>query len=322
MDGNGLGTLHGYHVDGQFGLPTLVVSLGDTIEITLQNDTFEAMGLHPHGVAYDQDNDGVSRVADPGGSVTYTWRATEGVGTFPYHSHQMDAAGYEYQAEAGVLGAIVVLDPAERPPDRMVTYLMTALYEPWTEAATGNPEPVDERDADGSNRVMAARTPPSDADEPLHLPGPRIEPGELDGHARSWAAAGHDTGGGATDTGGHAHGSGTGTLGTHNHALVVQTVGGEGWTATDTRESNVHAAKLGETVRMNVISFGSEFHTFHLHGHTWEDPGTGQVTDSVTVGPGTAYHLTLDPLDNPGRWNVHCHVESHSHSMSAWMDVD
>ena len=103
--------------------------------------------------------------------------------------------------------------------------------------------------------------------------------------------------------------------------MVVQTVSGEGWLQTDTRESNVHEANLGDTVRMNVISFGTDFHTFHLHGDTWKDPGTGMTTDSVTVGPGTAYYFTLAPLDNPGVWNVHCHVESHNHSMSAWMDV-
>ena len=64
MAGTGLGALHGYHVDGQFGLPTLVAELGDTVEITLQNDTFEAMGLHPHGVRYDSTTT-ASRASPP-----------------------------------------------------------------------------------------------------------------------------------------------------------------------------------------------------------------------------------------------------------------
>lgn len=292
MDGNVAGTVHGYHVDGQFGLPTLVVNRGDTIVITLQNDTFEAMGLHPHGVRYDKDNDGVERVAAPGESVTYTWEATEGAGNFLYHSHQMDASGYEYQAEAGVLGALVVLDPAEPPPDRMLTYLLMSAYEPWTEAASGTSTPAEEREPGGIPTRTALPPPP---------------------------AGTHDTGGGDTS---HAHGSGGGTLGTHNHTLVTQVVSGEGWLRTDTRESGVAEVAMGETLRVNLVSFGSEFHTFHLHGHTWTDPGTGLTLDTVAVGPGEGYGFTLPALDNPGRWNVHCHVESHNHSMWAWLDVN
>jgi FtsP/CotA-like multicopper oxidase with cupredoxin domain len=347
MAGTGLGALHGYHVDGQFGLPTLVAELGDTVEITLQNDTFEAMGLHPHGVRYDIDNDGISRLAAPGESVTYTWYATEGTGTFPYHSHEMDSAGYEYQAEAGILGALVVLDPKEPAPDAMVTYLMMAAYEPWTDAETGTPTVVEEQSPSGT-LPAAARGPTGSgplgpvASTPTLGPlssdpsedgcggegGPRIEPDDRDtepgvprddGHASGT----HDTSGTTDTSSAHGHGgSGGSTLGTHNHMLVVQTVSGAGWLQTDTRESNVSAAPAGASLRVNVVSFGTEFHTFHMHGYTWTDPGTDQVTDSVTVGPGTAYGFTIDALDNPGLWNIHCHVESHTHSMTAWMDVE
>jgi FtsP/CotA-like multicopper oxidase with cupredoxin domain len=351
MDGTGVGTLHGYFVDGQFGLPTLVVNLGDTIEITLQNDTFEAMGLHAHGVRYDEDNDGVTRVAAPGQSTTYTWSATEGVGNFLYHSHQMDAEMYEYQAEAGILGALVVLDPTEPLPANMVTYLLMAAYEPWTEAASGAPEQVEEEPRSGAEaggeRSSDAR-PESGGAESSSVDAP---PGRLDAapacdsevvvtvtaeeeeepsalpNVVAMAAGGHeavDTGSethGGADTGGHG-GTGGGTMGEHNHTMVVQSVSGNGWLNTETHESAVARAPLGESLRVNVVSFGSEFHTFTMHGYTWKDPGTGLTTDSVTIGPGTAYGFTLDELDNPGTWSVHCHVGSHNHQMSTWLVVE
>lgn len=338
MNGTAAGSLHGYHVDGQFGLPTLAVELGDTIEITLHNDTFESMGLHPHGVHYDKDNDGVERIAAPGESVTYTWQATEGVGTFLYHSHQMDANMYEYQAEAGILGALVVLDPREPAPDSMVTYLMMAAYEPWTEAATGtNTTQVEEQEPSGTQTNSAKGVTPKQGGDvvldPLGEAAPACsssadirvvadeEDEAFDLAEPTGLGDGTHTGGDTADTASHHGGTGGSTLGTHNHTLVVQTVSGAGWLATDTRESAISQATIGNSLRVNVVSFGSEFHTFHLHGYTWKDPGTGMTTDSVTVGPGTAYGFELDELDNPGSWNVHCHVESHNHSMSAWLEV-
>lgn len=334
MDGTSAGTLHGYHVDGQFGLPTVAVHLGDTIEITLHNETVEPMGLHPHGVHYDKANDGVERVAAPGDSITYTWQATEGAGTFLYHSHQMDAMMYEYQAEAGILGALVVLDPREAAPDSMVTYLLMAAYEPWTEAATGPRAPVEEKESSGAETNESRRSRRSGPSTPRGTTASScpssadivVVADEQRDHAiprQTGLGAGSHTGGDTGDTSsGHHGGSGGSTLGTHNHTLVVQSVSGPGWTQTTTHESAISQARLGDTLRVNVVSFGTEFHTFHLHGHTWTDPGTGLTTDAVTVGPGTAYAFVLDPLDNPGSWNVHCHVEAHHHSMSGWLDVE
>ncbi|MES2642440.1 MAG: multicopper oxidase domain-containing protein [Myxococcota bacterium] len=341
MDGTGAGTLHGYFVDGQFGLPTLAVNLGDTIEITLYNETGEDMGLHGHGLRYDEDNNGVSRVAAPGESVTYTWYATEGVGNFLYHSHQMDANMYEYQAEAGILGAIVVLDPREPAPDNMVTYLLMAAYEPWTEATSGTAVPIEEAPRSGTKTAAATAVPAggtsvattrsssSAGEAPPSPPGTAcasaadiVVTADEEEEAydlpdvvglRSGTHGGSDTASGGT--------AGS-TMGSHNHTMVVQSVSGEGWLNTETHESAMSQAPLGGSLRVNVVSFGSEFHTFHLHGYTWKDPGTGLTTDSVTVGPGTAYGFVVDELDNPGTWNVHCHVESHNHQMSAWLEVE
>ncbi|MGH8508285.1 MAG: multicopper oxidase domain-containing protein, partial [Gammaproteobacteria bacterium] len=44
-------------------------------------------------------------------------------------------------------------------------------------------------------------------------------------------------------------------------------------------------ARLGEKVRFHVIGLGTAFHTFHLHGHRWLEPGTTSVIDTANLGP-------------------------------------
>ena len=36
-------------------------------------------------------------------------------------------------------------------------------------------------------------------------------------------------------------------------------------------------ARLGEKIRFHIIGIGTAFHTFHLHGHRWIEPGTTSV---------------------------------------------
>lgn len=68
-------------------------------------------------------------------------------------------------------------------------------------------------------------------------------------------------------------------------------------------------AHVGDLVRWRVISIGSEFHTFHVHGHRWKGPD-GAFTDNINLGPGT--YATFEwKEDNPGQWLYHCHVPDH-----------
>ena len=83
----------------------------------------------------------------------------------------------------------------------------------------------------------------------------------------------------------------------------------------------VFRAKVGELVQWDVLTLGDDFHTFHVHGHRWEDP-SGRVVDNVTIGPGDMYTARFIE-NNPGRWLYHCHVFSHLHQgMSAWYLVN
>lgn len=66
---------------------------------------------------------------------------------------------------------------------------------------------------------------------------------------------------------------------------------------------------VGDLSRWRVISIGTEFHTWHIHGHRWLG-GDGQLTDNVALGPGQYTTFEFEE-DNPGDWLIHCHVPTH-----------
>ena len=71
----------------------------------------------------------------------------------------------------------------------------------------------------------------------------------------------------------------------------------------------VFHAKVGELVQWDVIALGSDFHTFHVHGHRWITPGDVS-RDTQAVGPAESFRFRWRE-DVPGTWFYHCHVEDH-----------
>jgi FtsP/CotA-like multicopper oxidase with cupredoxin domain len=71
----------------------------------------------------------------------------------------------------------------------------------------------------------------------------------------------------------------------------------------------VFHARVGQLVQWDVMAMGSDFHTFHVHGHRWIGPG-GVPTDTQTVGPAQSFEIRWRE-DAPGTWLYHCHVETH-----------
>ncbi len=71
----------------------------------------------------------------------------------------------------------------------------------------------------------------------------------------------------------------------------------------------VFHAKVGELVQWDVMALGSDFHTFHVHGHRWIGPGKVS-RDTQTVGPAESYRIRWRE-NAPGTWLYHCHVEDH-----------
>jgi len=71
----------------------------------------------------------------------------------------------------------------------------------------------------------------------------------------------------------------------------------------------IFRAKVGELVQWDVMAMGSDFHTFHVHGHRWITPGDVS-RDTQTVGPAESFRVRWRE-DAPGTWLYHCHVEDH-----------
>jgi manganese oxidase len=71
----------------------------------------------------------------------------------------------------------------------------------------------------------------------------------------------------------------------------------------------VFHAKVGQLVQRDVLAMGSDFHTFHVHGHRWIGSG-GVPVDTQTIGPAESFAIRWRE-DDPGTWLYHCHVETH-----------
>jgi FtsP/CotA-like multicopper oxidase with cupredoxin domain len=71
----------------------------------------------------------------------------------------------------------------------------------------------------------------------------------------------------------------------------------------------VFHARVGQLVQWDVMAMGSDFHTFHVHGHRWIG-ADGVPRDTQTVGPAESYRFRWREED-PGTWLYHCHVEDH-----------
>lgn len=115
--------------------PTLVLTEGDTVELTLFNDIpseppveggSKQVSVHVHGVHYDIISDGtlkvINNVHDEGAGIgpvethvsyQYTWNVAPGTaGTWPYHDHNFE--NHNGSETKGLFGAVIV-NPAGAP---------------------------------------------------------------------------------------------------------------------------------------------------------------------------------------------------------------
>jgi len=105
-DGEKLAEVDGYHINGNFIGPTIVCDLGDTLAITVENQTSVIINLQPHGLYADQST--TRAEVAPGESIELEWMATEGAGTFYYAASHLDAKLFRSQ------GVFVVHHPPRR----------------------------------------------------------------------------------------------------------------------------------------------------------------------------------------------------------------
>lgn len=110
--------------------PVLRATKGEYIAVTFLNRGWLPLSMHPHGVKYDKDsegsyykpNPGLGSAVAPGAKFTYVWQVDAAAAPGPnepsskawlYHSH---VTGDE-EANLGLIGLIVVTDPARARPD-------------------------------------------------------------------------------------------------------------------------------------------------------------------------------------------------------------
>jgi FtsP/CotA-like multicopper oxidase with cupredoxin domain len=98
---------------------------------------------------------------------------------------------------------------------------------------------------------------------------------------------------------------------------TIYAINGRGYTGN----TPTLRAKVGDDVAMHIYGIDDMFHTFHIHGHRWQEPG-GTIMDNKTFGPADSFRVRWIE-NNPGRWLYHCHVFSHLHKgMSGWYIVE
>jgi FtsP/CotA-like multicopper oxidase with cupredoxin domain len=84
-----------------------------------------------------------------------------------------------------------------------------------------------------------------------------------------------------------------------------------------------YTATAGQRVEFLVFNWGDEYHSFHLHAHSWADNRTGildpddpyqRVVDDVGLLPAQSFgfQVTAGYVSGPGDWMLHCHVQAHS----------
>lgn len=275
--------------------PIIHAEVGDTIKVVFKNKASRPYSIHPHGVFYAKDSEGMdyndgsaaagklSGAVPPGQTYTYTWQVPERAGPGPgdpssivwlYHSHVDERK----DVDSGLVGAIVVTAHGMANPDgtpKDVDREFVTLY-----------HIVNENQSWYLSRNIAAYTPtvkakaklesvPFDSDDTLTL-----------------------TGKGFADTNfkftinGYIYGNGP--------KMIM---------------------KQGDRVRWYVVDVGNgfDFHTPHWHGNTvlWNK----QRTDVIALSPAQMTTADMTP-DDPGTWLFHCHVADHMDAgMSAFYQV-
>ena len=110
----------GWTYNGQIPGPTIRVTQGDTVHVTLDN----SQGRYPHSIHFHSihpgTQDGVFQIIPAGGKGTYTFTA-QPFGVFPYHCH---IAPFDQHVARGLYGTLIIDPPTPRPPaNEMLSFL-------------------------------------------------------------------------------------------------------------------------------------------------------------------------------------------------------
>jgi len=252
--------------------PIIRAEVGDTIRIVFKNNTNFPQSMHPHGVFYEKDSEGVpyddgtggsdkdDDAVPPGDMHTYTWEVPTRAGPgkrdpssilWMYHGHVDEPA----DTNAGLIGPIIITRKGRARSD-------------------GTPKDVD--------REFVTLFTVFDENASLYLDdniatyptNPGLVDPEEDGFIESNLMH---------SINGYVYG---------NLPLEAMTM------------------RRGERVRWYVAAMGTEvdLHTPHWHGNTGIMNGTR--VDVVELLPLSMKVVDMFP-DDPGTWMYHCHVNDH-----------
>jgi FtsP/CotA-like multicopper oxidase with cupredoxin domain len=276
--------------------PIIHAQVGDTIKVVFKNNATRPYSIHPHGVLYQKDSEGVAYhdgspasgklggAVPPGMTYTYTWEVPERAGPGPgdpssiawlYHSHVDE----QRDVDAGLVGAIVVTARGMAKPDgtpKDVDREFVSLFNIFDENQSWYLDRNIATYAPAVKGTVRAESIPLDASGAFTLNGSGFVDTNFKSTINGYVFA--------------------------NEPMMVM--------------------KQGERVRwyLMAIGFGFNFHTPHWHGNTVLVDK--QRTDVVALSPAQMITADMDP-DNPGIWLYHCHVSDHMHGgMTALYRVD
>ncbi len=124
--------------------PTLHVSTGDTLDVTLHNALAEDTTVHWHGLMVDEANDGSGLHPVPAnGERQYRFEVRNRAGLYWYHAHPHNRTGRQLQM--GLAGLLLVEDEEERA-------LRARLGLPWGERDL--PLMLTDKQVDAGNAIV------------------------------------------------------------------------------------------------------------------------------------------------------------------------
>lgn len=264
--------------------PLLRAEVGDTIRVTLKNNTRRPVSLHPHGVFYKKNSEGApyndgsaegDRVDDgvpPGREHTYEWPVPERAGPtehegsssfWMYHSHVSE----EEDVNTGLIGPMIITARGKAKPDGAPIDIDRELIVAFAEMDENMSWLFDENmDAHASNPASLKKKYGHAAAGHPHVPCNFLEPFCLSNFKESL----------------------NGFLFGNGPRLTI---------------------RVGDRVRwylMGTTNF--EVHAPHWHGNTVViNHMRTDVASLITMGMAVADMIP----DNPGTWLFHCHVINH-----------
>ncbi|KAG9512020.1 hypothetical protein KCU85_g9989, partial [Aureobasidium melanogenum] len=255
--------------------PVIRAEIGDTVKVVFKNLASHNHTMHPHGLRYTKENEGLSGAGQdfggnavmPGSTWTYIWEVPERAGPGPldppslawtYHS---DAAGTQ-DVFSGLVGASIVYRPGEldkhtldvpAPAGSNLTEEVLTLFLIFDENQSYY---IDENTLNKTNITEG------------ELQVNRVDPGFRESNLKH----------------------------TINGRMFANLFG---LNLTTGRDARWHVQALGNVVNV---------HTPHWHGNTllWAQ----QRVDVVNVLPAQTRSLTMI-VDNAGTWVHHCQVLNH-----------